>query len=259
MIDLASLFEPEPDIAPFADLASQLAAVRNRTKGMSWFTVTKEVVDGVTAPYDEILTISRQLGLTIVVDPSDGDLHGRGPEMNLFVLHPDQAWRVPAFRAVLRTLSEPHIEWSDGLEYLTNYLLGYSDEQRAAWMSHIRTKRLGWRGRTFFAIVTDFELQRLAFSGMRSFEQGASFEEIVPFFHRGKMVLKSNSATLIPDGAHICRIAVQREMFVEIFGDPDSWGEKQLITGRIECDAKSLNWSLEAKIELVVQEDPDRE
>src|SRR5262245_23393015 len=98
--DPVILFEEELTIEDrFADnrpyegsLELELDAVQSRRKGMSYQSRRRTDLDS-----DEFLAIVRMVldrGLALVIDP-DGD-----EWMRAFMLHPEEAWRVPAFRAL---------------------------------------------------------------------------------------------------------------------------------------------------------------
>lgn len=251
MMDLSQLFEPVQSVALFASVRGELEAVRDRRKLIAYYPMSADAINDGDASYTEILGLALEFGLSVIHRPLVGDMASPIPEVSLFVLHPEQTWRVSALMSLHRLMCmRPLVEWSDGLEYLENYLLGYTEEQRRNWMKLTSERRLGWRGQTFQILVGDSELGRLRFSGMRCFDRSSDLAEVTPFFHRGRTRLAQNCLSLLPEGTHICRLAVKNDLFTEIFGGEQDRGSDELIVGHFGCDVEALNCALESRIQL---------
>jgi len=130
--DPTTLFEPH--VAQPADATAEIEAVADRRKPIAMFSGARSELDDLveTAFEHELMTILQPS--RVPADPDDADL---------FVLHPDQAWRVPALAALWDTTRG---QWTDAAEDQQSLLLGYSAEERTAWLADRSWRHAGPRG-----------------------------------------------------------------------------------------------------------------
>src|SRR5262249_19506060 len=127
----------------------------------------------------------------IPVDPDDADL---------FVLRPDQAWRVPALAALWETTAG---RWSDAAEDQQSLLLGYTPDQRAAWHADRSWRHAGPRGIAIYALLAPPDCAALDGFGRRCFADGTSV-----FFHPTR-VLRRDALSLLPRGKTLARAGLE--------------------------------------------------
>ena len=70
----------------------------------------------------------------------------------IFVVKPNEMWRVLAFMETRRVLKA--YDWNDGLEYLECRLLGYSDEESRQWTARRWNTGVGLQGRLVYLVMS---------------------------------------------------------------------------------------------------------
>ena len=163
-MDLCDLFV-EPRIIPrYSSVYSELTAVKNRQKAMSafWFHEHAELKKRVE--YLEVVEGASRLGLQCTQELKT---HSNGlVERYLFVSYPEEAWR---WKAILATVSAlERYPWSNAAEYLQSHWLGFSDEDTEAYLQEWRWRRLGWVGRSVYALFSRAELRGMISIGLRA-------------------------------------------------------------------------------------------
>jgi len=198
--DPMTLFEPH--VAEPADPADEIEAVANGDKPIAMFSGSREELDELVALAfgfgNDLMTILTPSHLP--ADPDDADL---------FVLRPDQAWRVPALAALWETTAG---RWSDAAEDQQSLLLGYTTDQRATWHADRSWRHAGPRGIAIYALLASADSRALDVVGRRCFADGTRV-----FFHPTD-VLRRDALSLVPRGQTLARAGLERGLLVRTPG-----------------------------------------
>ncbi|MCW5808713.1 MAG: hypothetical protein KIT31_40560, partial [Deltaproteobacteria bacterium] len=147
---LASLFRRRRRAAAYPSQRAELDAVRDGEKALSVEVWPRDAV--LDDPdYRRMLRLAWERGLQVVHQPDRG--RGGVPIVAVYALLPENAWRIPAHRALWQTFPDAEGAWSDGAEAVESALLGYTPAQAAAWLADLRHRRLGWRGATVYLVA----------------------------------------------------------------------------------------------------------
>jgi hypothetical protein len=247
MIDLSTLFESQPARDSLGSLKDELEAVRSRKKGMSVFSFPRSETGGDN--YKELLTVASQLGL-LTVHQNEHVLHT--PERDIvyiFVLHPEESWRVPAYiltRKCLRTYA-----WSDGAEYLESALLGYNEEEISFWLKRKHQTRVSWTGLTIYVLLSRQQQTMMTKLGMRCIDPDTLIEPITVFHMREHMQLKKDAIHSIPANMVIGRVSVKQAKFLKLFEHTFSSAEPLIIATLSADDVASINPALDSNFEFL--------
>jgi hypothetical protein len=240
VIDIESVFEDAAWAGKFDD---ELEALRSGDKTFSFFTFPRdmlgtECIDLSQSALDAGLLVTYHLERFPI---SDGDYE----ELVMFVLHPDQIWRVPAHIALMNS-SRAH-RWSDGQEALHSALLGYDREETSRWLCHVNHTQAGWGCGTLYLLMSERQRASLARACMRCFpEEALAPEATVVKFQGQSKVPKSVSE--LPGDIVIARLGVSWSFIRTRFGGL----LKRDVAVRVLTpkDAHDLNCALESKIEV---------
>ena len=187
--DPTTLFEPH--VAEPADAAAEIEAVADRRKPIAMFS-------GGRSELDELVAIAFEHELTTILQPSR--IPADPDDADLFVLHADQAWRVPALAALWDTTRG---QWTDAAEDQQSLLLGYSTEQRAAWLADRSWRHAGPRGITIYALLSGAQSRALDPVGRRCFPIDT------PVFFHPTHVIRRDALRLIPRSKKLARAGLE--------------------------------------------------
>ena len=187
--DPTTLFEPH--VAQPADATAEIEAVADRRKPIAMFSGARSELDDLveTAFEHELMTILQPS--RVPADPDDADL---------FVLHPDQAWRVPALAALWDTTRG---QWTDAAEDQQSLLLGYSAEERTAWLADRSWRHAGPRGITIYAVLSAAQSRALDAVGRRCLPLDT------PVFFHPTHVIRRDAMRLIPRTKRLARAGLE--------------------------------------------------
>jgi hypothetical protein len=236
--ELASLFERRKHARVYPTMRAELDAVASGAKAMTLEVWPRSAIEAGDRDYEELLRLACDRGLQVMHQPDRG--RTGVPIVAVYVLHAEQAWRVPAHRALWQTFSE----WSDEAEALEGHLLGYSKAQIAAWLAARRHERLGWRGSTVYLVMTRAQRRIVASTGHRYLHPDAAGMTAVCC--AGTHVIKQRPpAWLARSERVIARIAVA--------GEPVAFaGRGPVRSARLTREhAKAVNAALESRIEYL--------
>ena len=223
-IDLQSLLHEQarPFVNEYSTVDGELAAVSNRTKAVAMYDWPKAAIDGDAEGYEDLLSKGLDLGLTVIHRPYTIDNDGeRSLHVRTFVLHDEEAWRVPAFMALMEMLHQHG--WSDGMECLSSKLLGYSSEQIRDWIAFSHHRHLGWRGTTTLMLLDGSQRELVEALGSRCIDPLAvAVAEIAVFVPGGFLVVRNDvDEILVTHGLHLARVAVRSSFSRRLFGAPN--------------------------------------
>ena len=243
--ELAGLFERREHTRVYPTMRAELDAVASGAKAMTLEVWPRSAIEAADRDYEELLRLACDRGLQLMHQPDLGrssDRRAGVPIVAVYVLHPEQAWRVPAHRALWQTFGE----WSDEAEALEGHLLGYSKAQIAAWLAARRHERLGWRGTTVYLVMTRAQRRIVASTGHRYLHPDALADEVTAVCCAGTHVIKQRPpAWLARSERVIARIAVA--------GEPVAFaGRGSVRSARLTREhAKAVNAALESRIEYL--------
>jgi hypothetical protein len=187
--DPTTLFEPH--VAPAADPSAEIEAVADRNKPIAMFS-------GARSELDDLVDVAFEHELTTMMQPSR--IPAAPDDVDLFVLHPDQAWRVPALAALWDTSRG---RWTDAAEDQQSLLLGYSADERTAWQAERSWRHAGPRGITIYAVLSAAQSRALDAVGRRCFPLGT------PVFFHPTRVIRRDALGLIPRGKTLARAGLE--------------------------------------------------
>ena len=219
--ELSRLFEARPDgdgrrSTPYRTLAAELEAVRSRRKAMSMFPFARPGDDAVDdAALRALVNAASARGLAVIVYPDE--LFGLPRGICAFVLPLDQAWRVPALRALWQTALEGGA-WSDAAERQTSALLGYGARERRAWMARARHRVAAWGARTIYTLLDRAGRRRVDELGRRCLGPAAAIEGMTWFAHARGHAPKVHAARLAPAGLAIARVGLEGAAYEALLG-----------------------------------------
>lgn len=222
-------YRPDPRVSVYPDVESSLDAVQARKKGMAFFS---SVVSSLASPGSEMaewlqLAFERKLLVVLEVDAVPKWKLERQP-VHVFLSQPEELWRVPAFIGLWKTAFADG-RWSDGAENLMSYLLGYTEQQRKAWLKMHREDKPAWTCATVYALLSKNQKKLVESLGRRCFGPTETLEEIALFFHRGD-VLKRDAHALVPEDQTLARVGLRWKEFHLLFGKFDSMKKRGLIS-----------------------------
>lgn len=215
-LDPATLFERYRAPASRGERA-ELDAVAARGKAL--------MVTGV-GDADDLARLQREAfarGLAVVLTES-----AAGPDA--FVLHLDQAWRLPALAALREAAFEGDGAWSLAAEAQASLLLGYTAVERAAWLADRRQRSAGYNCLTVYALLDDAARERAAAVGSRCFGAAQDIAGTRLFFHPGRELVRRDAFARVPGGLVLARAGLAWPAADELFGPRRSWG-----TGLVEA------------------------
>ena len=246
MFDPAVLFERRSHL--WEDELDEIGAVSEGRKALAWFPLTHDqlanfsdhddLVEAATSLRLSVLTAKRAVGPSVL----EHDI-----AFDIFIVPEGEMWRVSAFQRCNSALER--YQWGDVAEYLSSCFLGYSEEQSSSWIKQCQHDRLGWRGQTTYFLLESSRLEEFRPVGLRCFPSSLKTERLDVFAHSGPWSLRSNPATLIPEGYFLCRVALANEFFIDLFRNVEVEDDEVMCT-QAGVGASTLNEALESSIEI---------
>lgn len=233
----AALFEHRPPPRRYRTLRDELAAVHARRKPLLLEVWPRDSILAGEDGYPALARAALGLGLTVVQQPGPHD------QVNVFVLHPDQIWRVPAYGA----LSRMYGAWSDGAEATASHLLGYRDDEIAAWLADCRWRRAGWTGETIYLLLSASQRARLVRLGGRSLDPDTAEGATVLWHARGGVV-RRDALRRLPEGTTLARAAIDHAAFGRLFRGAPRRGQVAALA-LTPARTRALNSALASPIE----------
>jgi len=243
---ISTLFERRKHARVYPTMRAELDAVRSGAKAMAVEVWPRDSIDE-DPDHHALVRLAYARGLQVIHQADEG--RAGVPIVAVYVLHPEDAWRVPAHRALWQVFPAAEGSWSDGAEALEGYLLGYSDRQRAAWLAEKRHERCGWRGTTIYLLLTKAQRRILAATGNRYLHPDALAEGVTAVWCDGTRVVRKRApAWVARDQLVLARVAIADATFRRVLGEPRGPVTSMRLT--VE-HARPLNAGLESKVELL--------
>jgi len=180
--------EPDPE--------AEIAKVAAGDKAIAMFS-------GARAELDELVTLALESGVMTILQPSHVPVEP--DDADLFVLHAEQAWRVPALAALWETTAG---RWSEAAEDQQSVLLDYTEEQRADWHAERAWREPATAGIAIYALLDAAEVAALDAVGRRIFADGTRV-----FFHP-HLAIRRDAIDHVPRGKTLARAGLSRGVLV---------------------------------------------
>jgi hypothetical protein len=210
----------------YRTLAEELDAVQSRRKAMSVFGT---YAGRMPEFEDEILEQAFVRGLSVFLVPAAPDRR----VISIFVLYPENAWRVLAHAALYEALEQGD-GWSRTVEALQSSLFGYTKAQRADWLRMLDRDRPS-EGMVH-ALLSRAQRRIVTRLGMRSFGPPEVVAELEIFAHPTHSRLKADAYRRVPRGTTLARVAIRGDLHGELFyrRDPRRVGVHKLTIAQAE-------------------------
>jgi hypothetical protein len=210
-------------LAPYASDLDMLDDVRDRKKAMMRTSVRFSSFEAGDAWLAELVDAALERGLVIIID----DYMGKHPTHSwipsVYVTHIDQAWRVPALKALKQTAFIDDGRWTLSAEAQESLLLGYTAQQRRRWIASERQRQAIATGLDLFTLLTPPQVRTARSLGMRCFGTPSDMEGMTFFFPRNNTVPKDDALALVPKGLTFARVGVRWPAAHKLFGQPSTW------------------------------------
>lgn len=218
----ARVFEP---LARPRSLSAELDAIRAGKKPLGFYASERSVVeDG--SDLIPILRGAFQRGLAISLVPHGSSVH-------IFVLHPDQSWRIPAFEAFIASTTH----WSWDAEEQQGLLLGYTATERARHIAQLRESRIGFGHLTAYAVLP----------------QTRTWPALIGtqvFFPREPARVTPRALPRLPRDSRLMRFGIAPSVLRIVFGDSRRWG--RIVTATLTArSAGQLARSIVTPVEVL--------
>lgn len=247
--DINKLFEEPPRIKTFDD---EIAALVSGEKAFSAMGFPRPSFGGDEPPdedYLKLLDIALNAGLLVVHCQRRRPLpKGFPADIDLFILRPDQVWRIPAYLALWEAANHASW-WSDGQEILESTLLGYDRAMTAAWIAHVHRRQVKWGRATIYFLMTQSQVESLADYGMLCFPRELGAFKITAFEVRSGKLPRTDAAEVAP-GLVIARAAFSHSFRRDLFKEPDESDDDIVCRTLTEQNIRELNSALESKIQI---------
>lgn len=246
--DIKKLLELPQGVKTFDD---EIEALVSGEKAFSAMAFPRPSLGGEEPPdedYLKLLDVALKAGLLVVHCQRPRPLpKGFPPEIELFVLRPEQVWRIPAYLGLWEAANES--SWSDGQEILESTLLGYDRAMRESWMSAVRRRQVKWGCATIYFLMPHSQLESLAEHGMRCFPRELVASRLTVFQVRSGKVPRADAGEVAPEVV-IGRAAVPHAFRRDLFKEPDELDDDIACRALTEQNIRELNDALESKIQV---------
>ena len=247
-IDLSALFKSTELPTKYRNIEEELAAVSDGSKFISSFVF--ETLDYQSEPfYRRILVASGKFGLLVTAYPRFNDIADPFDSTSeVYVSRPDQAWRVSAILSVLQIVRR--YRWDLKSENLESIMLGYSDSDFDEWKEALSATSVRWGSDTIFFWLDREQLLSIENLGRRALPPGAFGGGLSVFLVRGRKAIAPGAFDLIPPGARLARVSVDKPVVRRIFSADLPWGDREFATSQVD-DLKELNAALVSRVEIL--------
>jgi hypothetical protein len=217
-LDLGTLFEHWDRYSTYASLDDELRAVAAGSKAMSYFAFPHEDIETSELSL-EVRRIASELNLaTIRRKGLAPELEGRIPHTYLFVIRGDeQAWRIPAFLFAMKVALRSG--WSDAVDDLLAYLLGYSDAEIQRWNADRKRFHVNEEGLTVLFLMSAAQAANVRTLGRRAIDPRAIRPPVTVFYNLHGKVVRKDASTLIPANHELLRASLDQAFAKAIFPD----------------------------------------
>lgn len=137
----------------------------------------------------------------------------------LFVYRDEEAWRIPAFLTVMKTIES--CGWHSSLERLRGDLLGYSDKEITDWLEDFSLGDVNWLGQTTYFMLSEKQATNVRLLGCRSLDPKLIRRPVTVFHSRWHSALRPDAWQSIPSGSELARASLDRAFFGQVFSNRD--------------------------------------
>jgi hypothetical protein len=245
-MDLAALFA-EPRARPaYATFAAELDAVKSRDKAIAHVAASRREL--TSKWFRELAEAALDRGLTLAIVP------GRASEqlpdaIAIYALHDDQAWRIPAHRALWATALVDG-RWTFAAEAQESVLLGYSLDHRARALADARWSRAAFDSPTIYALLDAARRRSTLDLGKRCF---GDVDGLQLFVHGENHRLLPSVASRVPKGFTLARAAVDHDCYASLFEPEQRKRQRAVWTVTLaEAHARALNTAMRSNVQFLV-------
>jgi hypothetical protein len=238
---------------PYPTFTAELDAVHSGVKGMSRYGLpVGEMLRGHRYFVDVLRgALDRDLVIVIQNNRIDGLPFAR-QEPSLFVIRPEELWRIPAYLALRDTAFVGGGTWHEAAEAQTSFLLGYTKKQRETWIARLREEG-DWGGKTIYALLDADRRAHALSAGKRCFGPAAALVGLELFFPRGHFIVKKRAAMLVPKGLTLARACVAWKVVEPLFG-PRSRIGRGFATATVTAKlAAATNAALQSNVQFLTR------
>jgi hypothetical protein len=231
-------------------MLSEIESVARKAKSMSVFTITQDMLGGEF--YVELIKKSIDMGIMVAIHKRfNGTAKVDSEEILLFFLPGEESWRIPAYLSMNRAFFDD--PWSDGLETLQSFLLGYSESQIKSWIDDHNRKRIGWLGTTCYFLVSHAQRNAISRLANRCIDPSSIAEDIEVFYNTDNVPPKENAHELLPERTYLCRASIKFGFFKRLFAHDISSGRKVpfFVSAINSSNASDLNESLQSNFQFL--------
>jgi hypothetical protein len=247
--DPSALFG-EPRTRPaYATFAAELDAVKSRDKAIAYVAASRREL--TARWFRELVDAVLERGLTLAIVP------GRASEqlpdaIAIYVLHDDQAWRIPAHRALWATALVDG-RWTFAAEAQEGVLLGYSLDDRARALADARWSRAAFDSPTIYALLDAARRRRTLDLGKRCFGDNSDIMGLQLFVHGDNYRLQPSAASRVPKGFTLARAAVDHDCYAALFEPEQRTRRRAVWTVKLaEGHARALNAAMRSNVQFLV-------
>jgi hypothetical protein len=248
-VDLDALFRPSLRPRGNATKYAELDALRSRDRGIATIASTRR--DLTTRWFRELADAALDRGLTLAVVPGRPSEQLSDP-ITIYVLHDDQAWRIPAHRALWATALVDG-RWTFAAEAHEGLLLGASLDHRARALADARWARAAYGAKTVYALLDAARRKRAVELGKRCFGDAAETAGMQLFVHGSDHRLLPSVARHVPKGFTLARAAIDNDLYLDLF-DPEHRKRRRAVW-HVTLDAehaRGLNAAMCSNVQFLV-------
>ena len=228
---------------------AELDAVKARDKGIAMYSASRR--DLATRWFTELVRAANDRGLTLAITPGVPSEQLSDP-VRIYALHDDQAWRIPAHRALWATALVDG-RWTFATEAQESMLLGYSLDQRASWLAESRWNQAAFGSATVYTLLTAAQRRRALELGKRCFGDVAETTGMQLFVHGDNARVLPSALRHVPSGCTLARAAIDHDLYLDLF-DPKHRKRRRTVwqVALTAEHARELNAAMRSNVQFLV-------
>ena len=230
-------------------LDAELDAVKARDKGIAVFATSRR--DLATRWFTELSRAALERGLTLAIVPGRPSDQLPDP-IDVYALHDDQAWRIPARRALWATALVDG-RWTFAAEAQDSVLLGYSLDQRAGWLADARWRQPAFGAATIYALLAAAQRRRTLELGKRCFGDVAETTGMHVLAHGAESRVLPSAAHKVPSGMTLARAAIDQDLYFDLFDPAHRKRRRGVWHATLTAEhARELNAAMRSNVQFLV-------
>jgi hypothetical protein len=242
-------FKWSKNIAPYSSDDDTLDAVRDRKKALFFTSYSRMTILNGHQNFMALVKAALSRDLAIIIDGTRYPKCRRDP--TVYVLHPDQAWRVPALNALTETAFVGDGRWSLSSEAQLSLLLGYTTKQRERWIAWQRQRQSAFSCMDLYTLLAPAQLKSVRRLGMRCFGTADQMQGMTVFFPRDGSVPRPNAHRLVPNGLRLARVGVALPAMQKLFGPFETWKARWMEMHITQGQLRLINDGIKSNIQLL--------